>query len=306
MIPAARPARMRAALSADEEYGRPGQPDWRAIDWAPLMQTVEIDGRGVNVVSLGEGDGPPVVFIHGLAGCWQNWLENLRAIAEHRRVVALDLPGFGESEMPRDGVSITNYAACVEELCARLDLGAVAVVGNSMGGFTAAEMAIRHPDRVERLMLVDAAGISISDLRRQPIMTFVRLFAAQSGSPARERAVLLRPRLRHLAFRAVMRHPTRMPLDLLHAQGTGTAKPGFLMAMDALVSYDFRDRLPEIACPTLIVHGREDGLVPVADADEFGRLIPGSRILLLDETGHVPMMERPLAFNRELLAFLAE
>ena len=208
--------------------------------------------------------------------------------------------------MPRDGISITNYAACVEELCERLELGPVALVGNSMGGFTAAEVAIRHPERVERLSLVDAAGISISDLRRQPILTLVRLLAVQSGSPARERATLLRPRLRHFAFRAVMRHPTRMPLDLLHAQGSGTAKPGFLMAMDALVSYDFRDRLPEIACPTLIVHGREDGLVPVADADEFARLIPKSRVLLLDETGHVPMMERPLTFNLELLSFLGE
>ncbi|HSO97647.1 MAG TPA: alpha/beta hydrolase, partial [Solirubrobacteraceae bacterium] len=78
------------------------------------------------------------------------------------------------------------------------------------------------------------------------------------------------------------------------------------LALNALVTYDFRDRLPEIACPTLIVHGREDGLVPVADADEFNRLIPQSRLLLLDETGHVPMMERPQTFNGELLAVLAE
>ena len=188
-------------------------------------------------------------------------------------MVALDLPGFGDSEMPAGDISITNYAACVEELCERLELGAVAVVGNSLGGFTAAEMAIRHPTRVERLVLVDAAGISISDLRRQPIMTLVRLAAAQAGSPARERAVLLRPRLRHVAFRAVMRHPTRLSLDLLAAQGTGTAKPGFALATNALITYDFRDRVPDIGCPTLIVHGREDGLVPVADAEEFNRLI---------------------------------
>ncbi len=303
-IRAARPARMRAALSADEEYGRPGEPNWREIDWAARSRRLQIAGRALNVVELGAGEGPPVVLVHGLAGCWQNWLENLPAIAEHRRVVTLDLPGFGDSEMPAGDISITNYANCVEELCDRLDLGPVAVVGNSMGGFTAAELAIRHPDRVERLVLVDAAGISISDLRRQPMMTLVRLLAAQAGSPARDRAVLLRPRARHLAFRAVMRHPTRLPLDLLAAQGSGAAKPGFALAMDALISYDFRDRLPEIACPTLIVQGREDALVPAADADEFVRLIEQSRLLLLDETGHVPMMERPLTFNRELLGFL--
>ena len=295
---------MRSARSADAEYGQHGQPDWRELDWAALAEPVQIAGRAVNTVQLGAGDGPPVVFIHGLAGCWQNWLENLPAVAERRRVVALDLPGFGDSEMPQGDISITNYAACVEELCDRLGLGRIAVVGNSMGGFTAAELAIRNPGRLDRLVLVDAAGISISDLRRQPSMTLVRLLAAQSTSATRQRATLLRPRLRHLAFRAVMRHPTRMPLDLLAANEGGPGKPGFLLAMDALLSYDFRERLPEIACRTLIVHGREDGLVPVADAEDFNRLIPDSRLLLMDDTGHVPMMERPLTFNRELLQFL--
>ncbi|HSO99397.1 MAG TPA: alpha/beta fold hydrolase, partial [Solirubrobacteraceae bacterium] len=119
-IRAARPARMRAARSADEEYGRPAEPSWRDIDWAAHTRLIEVAGRRVNVITLGAGEGPPVLFIHGLAGCWQNWLENLPAVAEHRRVVALDLPGFGESEMPAGDISITNYAACVEELCQRL------------------------------------------------------------------------------------------------------------------------------------------------------------------------------------------
>jgi len=108
---------LRAARRADEEYGCGAQPDWRGVDWKAATQRIEIGGRLVNVVSLGAGEGPPVVFIHGLGGCWQNWLENLPAVALHRRVVALDLPGFGESEMPEGDVSITNYAACVEALC---------------------------------------------------------------------------------------------------------------------------------------------------------------------------------------------
>jgi pimeloyl-ACP methyl ester carboxylesterase len=70
------------------------------------------------------------------------------------------------------------------------------------------------------------------------------------------------------------------------------------------LSYDFRDRLSEIRCPTLIVHGEDDMLVPVADAHEFQRLIPDSRLLILDDTGHVPMLERPLTFNRALTEFL--
>ena len=83
-------------------------------------------------------------------------------------------------------------------------------------------------------------------------------------------------------------------------------KPGFVPALDALTSYPIRDRLPEIACPTLIVWGAEDHLVPVRDADEFARLIPNSRKVVWSQTGHVAMMERPEAFNRLLAAFLAE
>src|SRR5689334_4395942 len=96
----ARPALVRSARRADDDYGAPGQPDWRTVDWRAHLHDLEIEGRRVHYVDLGEGDGPPVVFVHGLAGCWQNFLENLPAAAERRRTIALDLPGFGRSEMP--------------------------------------------------------------------------------------------------------------------------------------------------------------------------------------------------------------
>jgi pimeloyl-ACP methyl ester carboxylesterase len=82
--------------------------------------------------------------------------------------------------------------------------------------------------------------------------------------------------------------------------------PGFLLAMDALLSYDFRDRLGEIGCRTLIIHGEQDMLVPVEDAWEFRRLIPASRLLILQDTGHVPMLERPQTFNDVVTEFLVE
>jgi pimeloyl-ACP methyl ester carboxylesterase len=86
----------------------------------------------------------------------------------------------------------------------------------------------------------------------------------------------------------------------------GAGSPGFVPALDAVTSYDFRDRLPEIECPTLIVWGENDALVPVSDADEFERLIPHSRKIVLDDTGHVAMIERPRTFNDRLERVLAE
>ena len=302
ILSTARPASLRAAARAGADYGATAQPDWRVTRFTE--RGLQIGGRRVNVVECGAGEGPPVLFVHGLGGSWKNWLENMPAVGTARRAIALDLPGFGDSELPEGEISISDYARCVEEVCRRLGLEAVDLVGNSMGGFVSAELAITRPERVRRLVLVDAAGISIVDLRREPALTLMRLVAVQASWGSGQRAMLARPRLRHLAFRAIMRHPTRVKLDLLAHQAGGPGMPGFLLAMDALLSYDFRERLGEIGAPTLIIQGQEDMLVPVADAREFERLIPASRLLILEDTGHVPMLERPETFNRALAEFL--
>jgi pimeloyl-ACP methyl ester carboxylesterase len=301
------PATPWAAKRADDDYGEPAEPSWRAIDWSSHLHDVEIDGRAVRYADIGEGDAPPIVFVHGLGGCWQNWLENLPRAAEGRRALALDLPGFGASPMPTDKISIPGYARTVEAFLAELGLGSVVLVGNSMGGFIAAEVAVEYPQRVERLALVAAAGISITNLRRRPTMTVARIgMAAGAITAARRREIVARRRLRHLVMSTVIRHPSRLRADILYEVLHGSGKPGFVPALDALTSYDARDRLGRIGCPTLIVWGREDVLVPVRDADEFERVISDSRQIVLKDTGHVPMLERPSVFNDCLVEFLAE
>jgi len=303
----ARPATPWSARRAGDDYGARAEPDWRGVDWPSHLRQIELEGRRVEYVDLGEGDGPPVVFVHGLAGNWQNWLENLPAAAQERRVLALDLPGFGQSEDPAERISISGYGRTVDQLCEQLGLGEVVLVGNSMGGFVAAETAIQFPKRVERLVLVSAAGITSSDLRRAPVMAWGRMaMMAGSRSAAERRMALLRPRLRHAVYSTIVRHPTRIPLDLLFEISQGAGRPGFRGALEAILDYDFRDRLSDISCPTLIVWGDQDMLVPVADADEYERTIPGARKVLLEDTGHVPMLERPRTFNRALLEFIRE
>ncbi len=302
----ARVASRRIARRADEEYGATAQPDWRGVDWRAHQHDLEIDGRRVHYVDLGAGDAPPVVFIHGLGGCWQNWLETLPAVAQGRRVVALDLPGFAQSELPRESINITGFARTVEGLGAALDLGHVAVVGNSMGGYTAAELAIREPQRVERLVLVDSAGISLAEPTRAGLLFGELVAKSGGGRPEHTRRLFRRPGYLHAAFGAVMRHPTRLQRDLLAEQLAGVGSPGFGASMRALLRYDFRDRLSEIVCPTLVVQGSEDVLVALGDAREFERRIPRATSLILEDTGHVPMIERPVTFNRALLEFLEQ
>ncbi len=299
-------ARRRAARRADEEYGSSAEPSWRDVDWPSRLHDARVAGRRIQYVDLGRPDANPVVFVHGLGGSWQNWLENMPAVALGHRVIALDLPGFGGSDMPSEPITITRFAEAVEGLCDQLGLGPVAVVGNSMGGFTAAELAIRQPDRVERLVLVAAAGIYVAQATRASIRLGRLVLAGGDGKPERVRRLLRRPGYLQFAFGLIMRHPTRLAPDLLVELLNGVGKPGYRAALDALLSYDFRDRLPEIACPTLVVQGTEDVLVPLGDAREFKRRIPGATSLILEDTGHVPMLERPITFNRALLEFLEQ
>ena len=304
----ARPTTPWRAKQADSDYGVTAEPSWREVDWPSHLHQVEIHGSTVNYVDIGSGDGEPVVLVHGLGGQWQNWLENIPRAAQERRVVALDLPGFGRSAMPRGEITISNYARCVEALCQHLGLGRVAVVGNSMGGFVASEVAIRYPERVERLALVSAAGISSANVARAPALLAGRVAAAVTAyGAARHRQMARRPITRHLALAIVVRHPSRLAADLAwEGLIKGAGKPGFQEALRANLVYDFRDRLPEIGCPTLIVWGEDDSIISVRDAAEYERLIPDSRKLVMEDTGHVPMVERAVAFNDVLIDFLAE
>jgi pimeloyl-ACP methyl ester carboxylesterase len=303
-------APIRAARDAGDDYGATAQPDWRTVDWQAHLRQADIRGSSVNYVDIGESKGgePPVLFIHGLGGCWQNWLENIPRVAQERRVIALDLPGFGASEMPRDEITISGYARTVVELAQAAGVDQPFVpVGNSMGGFVAAELGISHPGACDRIVLVSAAGISITNLKRRPVVTTARITAAVTNVLiARRAAIVKRPTLRHLMLGYVVRHPTRIKSDLAYQIMHGSGSPGFLPALEALTDYDFRDRLGDVGCPTLLVWGGDDNLVPVQDADEFERLIPNARKVILDDTGHVPMLERPQTFNDLLVEFLHE
>ncbi len=287
-----------------------GRSPWLDVDWRKHQRWIIVDDRAVNVIELGEG--PPVVFVHGLAGSWQNWLEQLPVFARSHRVIALDLPGFGRSPMPREQITISLYARVLEQVLDTLEIDAAAVVGNSMGGFVSTELAIAFPQRVERLILAAPAGISSfgneDALSKALWLRRIRLLLAVGGAWAAANAdvVSSRPWLRSRALAGVARHPGRLPAQLVAEQVRGAGKPGFIDALDANLNYDFRDRLPEIVCPTLVVWGDKDRVIPVHDADVYTELIPNARKVIFADTGHVPMLERPARFNKLLEQFLTE
>jgi pimeloyl-ACP methyl ester carboxylesterase len=271
-----------------------------------MTSRLQVDGRGVNVIDSG-GDGPPLLWLHGLGGLWQNWLLNFPAFMDTHRCVAIDLPGFGDSDVPAGEISIPGFAQTVDTVCDRLGLENPVVVGNSMGGFVGAELAVSFPTRVAKLVLVSAAGLSTEYLAREPLLAAARAFAVLTARTGlRGSPVVKRARLRRFALQAVVRYPERLSIPLATELVRGANAEGFLPAFEALMSYSFRDKLERIEVPTLIVWGRNDLLVPVDDAEVFEHLIgENAHHVIFEDTGHLAMLERPSRFNELLGAFIA-
>jgi pimeloyl-ACP methyl ester carboxylesterase len=292
---------------ADAEYADGDDATWMDVDWRSMARRLEIDGRTVNVIDTGGESKPPLLWIHGLSGLWQNWLLNLPAFMDRYRCIAPDLPGFGDSEMPREEITIPGYARTVAALCEQLGVDGPTVIGNSMGGFVGAELAISQPTRVSKLVLVSAAGLSTEYHRAEPLLVGARLWTfATARTSARVDSIVRRKRLRRLALQGVVRYPEKLSGPLTWELVEGASRPGFLQGLKANLEYSFRDRLARIEVPTLIVWGRNDMIVPVGDAARYERLIgPNARAAIFEDTGHVPMIERPSRFNRLLDEFLA-
>jgi len=287
------------------DYGNP-DPEWLEIDWRRHLHRIELPGAEVSYAEIGEGE--PLIFVHGLAGCWRNWLENLPHFGRSHRAIALDLPGFGESPMPSWPIDMAAYGRLIHDFCEKLGIDRVAaLVGNSMGGFVATEAAIERPTRFERLVLVSAAGISFAEAKGRRIDATLRLTEAAAPFAVGSRPTWLRrPRGRQVAFGRVLRYPNRLRPELLAEQvKPGLQSPGFADSIRAIGGYDTRDRLPEIEVPTLIVWGLDDHVVPVEAAIGYHRLIPESRLEIFERTGHVPQLERPARFNALLDDFVA-
>jgi pimeloyl-ACP methyl ester carboxylesterase len=277
--------------------------EWLEIDWTEHCRMEDVGGAAINLVEMGEG--PAVLLVHGLSGCWQNWLANIPHLARSHRGIALDLPGFGSSPMPPWEISIRGYSDLLRDLCGQLDTGPVFLVGSSMGGFISADVAAATPELVRKLVLVAAAGISHARMRRAPAETAARMARAMAPFAFRYREhALRRPGMRQIALRNIFYNPNALPAQFLwEVVHKGIQGPGFVDAIRGLAGYDMLDKLEEVEVETLIVWGRNDRIVPPADALGYLRRLRNARLEVFDRCGHLPMGERPVRFNRILDEF---
>jgi pimeloyl-ACP methyl ester carboxylesterase len=260
----------------------------------PRHETV--DGLSLRYVRRGEG--PPVVLLHGLASSIYTWKDVLPVLAAHHDVVAIDLPGFGGSAVP-DHPGGEPAVRSVLGLLDRLGIPRASFVGNSLGGAIAVAIAAWAPERVDRLVLIDAAGYNFASGDRP----FVLRLAAGVPAVVAE-ALPVRP-LVTLGLRQVFHDDRMVTRDRvaeyvapLRRPGAARAVRGMLLGADSL---GFPGIVRGVRAPTLVIWGRHDTWVPVRDAARFAADIPGARVAVL-EAGHMPQEERPA----ETAALIAE
>jgi pimeloyl-ACP methyl ester carboxylesterase len=301
---ARRAVRLDPRTVSGADYGNP-DPEWRRIDWRQHLNRVELPGADVNYVEIGEGK--PILFVHGISGSWQNWLENLPHCGREHRAIALDLPGFGASPLPSWKIDMPAYGRLIHDFCEKLGVEGATIVGNSMGGFIAVEAVTAGPARFDRLVLVSAAGIinTWNPEERAVVTAWAwKVFAPRFAD--RGRFIVSRPRAREVVFRTFFRYPRRLREDLLLEQIEGGLRhaDGFGDALHSVIHRDIRERLGEIEMPTMIVCGQSDRVIPMGAALSYHRRIPHSRLEIFERTGHVPQLERPARFNALLDDFL--
>lgn len=232
----------------------------------------------IHTVEYG-GTGAPLVLLHGLSGSARWWNRNIPALAAEFRVVVPDLVGFGRTPVAGRLPPFPRLSEVLSGWLERLGIERTHLVGHSMGGQVAAHLAARFPERVERLVLVDSAGIP-RPLTPRAVMRFAR----ETAPPSR------------------WGDPRFVPVILHDALTAGPRT--ILQALVHVLRDDVRPLLPQITAPTLLVWGERDSLVPRAHAREFRERITGARLAVLPGAAHNPMVDRAEEFNRVVLSFL--
>ncbi|WP_338439506.1 alpha/beta hydrolase [uncultured Aquabacterium sp.] len=276
--------------------------------WAPPpSQFVGLMGMQVHLRDEGPRNDPqPIVLLHGTSASlhtWDGWAEALKG---QRRVIRMDLPGFGlTGPMPDGNYQLTRYVEFVVALLDQLGVKQAVVAGNSFGGNLAWKLAVDHPERVGKLVLVDAAGYPYD-----PTSVPIGFKVAQIPwlRPVMEN-VLPRSMIES-SVRNVYGDPAKVKPELIDRYLELTLRAGNRHALGERFRQSpggqYAAQIPSVKQPTLILWGGQDRLIPPDNADHFQRDIAGSRLVVFDGLGHVPHEEDPVRTLAAVRAFVGQ
>ncbi len=263
---------------------------------APAYEYAEVGGIRVRYARRGDAAAgkAPVLFLHGYGGDLNNWLFNLDAVAEHAPVIALDLPGHGESDVRLPGVSIEALASFVLRFLDAINVERVHAVGHSMGGAIAAQMALAAPHRIASLALLNSAGLG-EEIDTGYIEGFAHAGSRRELKPLMEQLFAAPSLVTRQLIDDVLKYKRLDGVQaLLTELGTSLFGGGRQAAQPAR-------KLSATAPPLLVIWGGDDRVIPVAHA---AHAPAGAKVHVLDHAGHMAMMEKASEVNALLRAHL--
>lgn len=249
---------------------------------------------GQNIHYYEAGQGSAVILLHGLGAVKEVWMPSLGALSAKYHVYALDQIGFGRSDKPLLDYRIATFADFLFGFMQSQHLSKATLVGNSLGGWIALDFAAQHAEMVDKLVLVDAAGIPF---QRQP--TPVNLNPASLAGTRR-------------VLESIFYDKKLVTDDFVQSVFVDHMRNNDAYTVQRTVEgfsaeNQFEDaRLASIHAPALLVWGREDELLPLAYGEKLRDGIPGAKMVVFEQCGHVPEIEKPREFNQALLDFLGK
>lgn len=292
---------------------------WQDVDWQHAMRDVTLEGKRIRMVDLNpSGTDEVVIFLHGIAASWRWFVEILPEVARTHRAIALDLPGFGDSQFSRAGASFDGMARAVAAVCEALEIRRATIVGHSMGSIVATRMAIERPDLVERLVITGGPILSLTGLARNPAKTIrdqprsvatllMELVTIGMPLPARlARKVAHSPTALSLVLGPFVAAPRQLDSQVMEQVIAKLGAPGLFPALLSTVARDPSVDLHRVTCPTRIIRGTGDPLSPQSDVERFLNAVPSASVVDIEGTGHWPHIEKPARFLAELEEFLID
>jgi len=245
-----------------------------------------------------EGNGEPVLLIMGLGYASCMWYRTRPLLTSSYRTVVFDNRGVGQSDVPPGPYSIAQMAGDAEAVLDAAGIRRAHIFGVSMGGMIAQEFALQHPKRVASLILGCTAAGGPSAVRAEPaVLSQLLALANMPAEQAAEAAV---------SFIYDSATPRRLiDEDIAIRRPWFPTRDGYLAQMQAIVPWESYSRLHEITAPTLVIHGKNDRLIPVRNAELIAGRIPGAQLALIEQAGHLFLTDQPEAAHKAILKFLA-
>ncbi len=286
-------------------------PD-RSVDelkarWAQApSQFIEVDGMQVHLRDEGPRDDPhPIVLLHGTSDSlhtWDGWADGLKAT---RRVVRMDMPGFGlTGPNPTGDYTLMSYVGFVDHVLGRVGVKQAVVAGNSLGGEIAWLLGVHHPERVERLVLIDSGGYPF---KAESMPIGFKLARIPTLQPLTTR--LLPRKTIEDSVKSVFGHPDKVTPELVDRFYELTLRAGnrasLIQRFQQAPIGALAEQVKRVKQPTLVLWGGQDHLIPPANAQHFAQDIPGAQVVMFDDLGHVPQQEAPTRTLAAARAFMS-